>query len=493
MSTPAVARAIVPAVDPLGVGQRLATLLRLPLSWVILAIAVRVILAPLQHTWDSQTWLNVVAQLGQHGNPWQAINAPFETERQMTDLVRGTNQAQWFEYWAYPPGMLLLWWPVAQLWTALAGPIAVHFAAPDVFTAAPIPPLLSILLKLPVMAADLACAALLARLANASIARWYLFNPYVLLVGLWTFDPLMLALLLGGLLAAEGRHWAWSGVLLGLGAAIKFVPGIAVVAVVLWALRVARKPLRSAAAAGLASVAAFAAVCLPWKDGVLYVLTFQGGRVGGGMSWQGIWSALTWIAPLKDTAAIRLYASSQIGLLTLTGALLIACLLAWWRQLDLLETALVLMLAYLVGSKLVNEVYALPALALAAVVAHHHGLRSWPLVTLLWMIPLLFAMVNVPIWGFVLSAGQALGLVTLPQARQFHDGYLLTYGALAPVLTAAGAAFQLICVGGVVAVLRLKPGAGSLSRPGGEESVPQLLETDPALALRMTRASSGAS
>jgi hypothetical protein len=281
----------------------------------------------------------------------------------------------------------------------------------------------------------------------------------VLLVSLWTFDGVMVALLLGGLLAAERRQWTLSGVLLGLGTVVKFVPAFAVVAVVLWALRLAERPVWSAFKAGAAALATFVALCLPWKDGVLYALGFHGGRVGGGMSWQGVWSAIPWLDQLRDTTDIRFSLSPQIGTLTLSGAIIIAVFLLWWRQLGLLESTLVLLLAYLIGSKLVNEVYALPALAVAALIACRRGMKSWALVAFLWVIPLLFAMVNVPIWGFAVSPAEALGWLTAQQVRDFHDGYLVTYQQLAPALAVAGATFQLMCMWGVAQTLRLKPAA----------------------------------
>jgi hypothetical protein len=444
------------ALWPQNWGKLANQVLGLPLIWVVAAVAVRVALAPLQHTWDSQTWFNVMAELGSHANPVAAIQAPFDTAQRMTDLARAA-QEPYYEYWAYPPGMLFVWWPLARLWTLLAVPLTVHFAFPNTFTAAAMPPLLSVLMKLPVMTADLVSAALLARMGHPTLARWFLFNPYVLLVSLWTFDGVMLALLLGGLFAAEQRRWGLSGALMGVGTVVKFVPALVVPAAVLWALRVSPRPLRSAFAAGAAALGTFVALCLPWRDGVLYTLGFHGGRVGGGMSWQGIWAAMPWIDPLRDVTAIRLSMSGQIGMLTLSGAMIVALLVIWWRRLGLLESALVLLLAYLVGSKLVNEVYALPAMAVAALIACRRGMQRWALVSCLWVIPLLFAVVNVPIWGFAVAPAEALGWLTAEQVRYFHDGYLVTYQQLAPALVAAGAAFQLMCMWGIAATARLRP------------------------------------
>lgn len=440
---------------------RLANRLQIPVGLLVLAIGLRIALSPLQHTWDSQTWWDAAAQLSQHANPFEAIRAPFVTAQQMTDLARGSGQSEYFEYWAYPPGILLLWWPVVRLYTLLSGPLTPVFAAPDTFTAVPMPFILSLGLKLPIMAADLACAALLTRMAGQRAGRWWLFNPYVLLASAWTFDSIMVALLLAGLLAAARGRWALSGGLLGVGAAVKFVPAVLVPVICLWALRASHRPLRSALAAGFSSIATFAVICGPWWQGVAYVLSFHGGRPGGGMSWQSLWSALQWLEPLRDFTPMLLYGSAQIGYLTLSGALLVGLWLTWLWRLDLVEMCLGLMLAYLVGTKLVNEVYALPALALALVVcARRPSANGTLLIRVLWCLPLLFALVNVPAWGFFLAPAAALGLVNLEQARVFHDGYVLTYRLLSPCLTLIGALFQGACAWGVW-ILRGKPDRSS--------------------------------
>lgn len=494
--------------------------------WLALGLVLRIALSPLQHTWDSQTWWNVASELGREPNLLNAVAAPYEHMRQLSALAQGSGFSRYYEYWAYPPGMLLLWWPVARAWFFLAGPLAERFASPDTFTAMPIPLVLSLGMKAPTILADLLTAVLLGRLANPSAAKWYLLNPYVLLIGAWTFDPVMVALLLGGLVAAKHHRWALAGVLLGLGAAIKFVPALLIPVVMLSAWRSSSSPLRSATLAdgralaparaaalvGACAVAAFGVVCAPWLDGVMYVLQFHAARVGGGMSWQSVWGALSWIDPFADLAAVRLYLSAQIGSLTLVSCVLLATWLAWLRGLDLWRMALVVLLAYLAGSKLVNEAYPLPALALAVAVIGassstssprpssalgngsmssprqsapdgNGGLTSlrpcsaddharfaclWPssaagndsaslprpvsavgesrLVRFLWLVPLVFAALNVPAWGFALAPAESFGLIDLETARLYHAGYVLTYQYLSIVLVIIGTSFQIGCV-----------------------------------------------
>ncbi|MBI2756915.1 MAG: hypothetical protein HYX52_09430 [Chloroflexi bacterium] len=431
----------------------------IPWRWLLLALAVRMLVSPLQHTWDSQTWWNVAAELGGESDPWRAVAAPFETMRRLSDLARGSGQREYYEYWAYPPGMLLVWWPIARLWAVLADPLVPQFAAPDVFTARPVPFLLALGMKTPVIIGDLVAGVLMARLTgNERVGRWYLFNPYVLLVGLWTFDGVMVALLLAGLALAERGRWAASGVALGLGASVKFVPALLVPAVALWAVRATPGWMRAATLTSLASAAAFLAVSGPWLDGLRYVLEFHAARVGGGMAWQAIWGALAWIDPFADLAPVYLYLSAQIGTLTLTGMLVLTAWVAWWRRLDLLDTSLALLLAYLAGSKLVNEAYALPAVALAAIaVARRPSPDKAVLLLGLWVLPLAFTAVSVPAWGFLLAPAVTLGWVDIVDARAFHAGYVLTYQYLAPLLALAGVLFQGFCVWGIWRIARRRP------------------------------------
>ncbi|MBV9134183.1 MAG: hypothetical protein JO318_15880 [Chloroflexi bacterium] len=461
--------------------------------WIALGIALRVLLSPLQHTWDSQTWWNVASELGNQSSLVAAVAAPYERMRELSTLAHGSGFQQFYEYWAYPPAMLLAWRPVARAYVLLGGaPLVERFAGPDTFTALPLPVVLSLGMKIPSIIADACTALLLRRLAGTAVAKWYFFNPYVLLIGAWTFDPVMVAFLLGGVFAASHRRWWLSGILLGLGAAVKFVPALLVPVVMLQAWRLGNRPLRTAAGAGCAAALAFLCVCAPWWQGVLYVLQFHATRVGGGMSWQSIWGAIAWIDPFADLASVHLYLSAQVGALTLSGCVLLAYWLITLRHLDLVQSSLVVILAYLAGSKLVNEAYPLPALALAVVVAvgvprgdaarsalgvspensSHASIvdrvarangdffrpfRQSMLVRFLWLTPLAFAALNVPLWGFGVAPAEALGWIDLEAARLYHAAYLLTYQYLSLVLTLMGTGFQIGCV--VAAWRLLRPRA----------------------------------
>lgn len=76
------------------------------------------------------------------------------------------------------------------------------------------------------------------------------------------YDLAPTAALAGGLLLAHRRRWVASGVVLGLGAALKWTPGIAAAALVLWLACSGER--REAVRHGAAAVAAFLLVNLPF-------------------------------------------------------------------------------------------------------------------------------------------------------------------------------------------------------------------------------------
>lgn len=94
------------------------------------------------------------------------------------------------------------------------------------------------------------------------------------------FDLVPTALLALGLLLALREHWGWSGAVLGLGAAVKWVPGLAFVALLVWLVASGRR--RAAGVHALAFAVVVLAVNLPfllWSPSeVLAAYERQGSR-----------------------------------------------------------------------------------------------------------------------------------------------------------------------------------------------------------------------
>jgi hypothetical protein len=363
--------------------------------WVIagVALALRLLLLPLGHWWDITTFYNTFVDLGRN-------QSPYETMRYMSALARSAGWNQYYEYYAYPPGPIYLYYPLARLFLLLH-PHAEHFFAVSGSYAVPqLPWDFYVFYKLPIWVADFGVAAVLARLTG-TVRAWrdYLLNPYVLLVsGAWTFDAIMvLGLVLGVYWLQRGRV-GWAGVALAVGTMVKFVPGFIVPTCALYLIKRRRPPREVALFLG-----AYLLVCLvmtgPFLQGMLYAVGFQGARYGGGMN--PIVYLTLWRLHPQWNAVPALYAVSAFG----TPALALALLLAYWytyvTEMPLSRMVLVTLLAYLVGTKLVNEQYALSIFPFTLIEARRlGGVWRW-LHRGFWLTALVFAIMHVPIDHFL--------------------------------------------------------------------------------------------
>jgi glycosyltransferase involved in cell wall biosynthesis len=378
--------------DPEIAGKR-----RRRLLWTIglMALALRLILLPIGHWWDLTVDYNVFIDLIHN-------RSPYDTMAYLTHIARAAGWDVSYEYYAYPPVPLYLYLPLAKIYGLLHPsahyfiPVSGSFAMPsltlDFF----------LLLKLPIWIADFLLAALLARMSG-TIRGWrdYLLNPYVLLVsGAWTFDAIMvLGLVLGVYYLQRGRFVS-SGLALAFGTMVKFLPALVVPTIVIYMIK-KQRPVREIAAFVGAFAIGFVVLLGPFWQGLLYVLSFHSGRVGGGMNWLMFWR-LGDFFPKNLPLDPMSYALSAFGM----PILVIALLLAYWycfirAEMRLNRMILVTFAAFMVGSKLVNEQYALVMLPFAYLEMRHVG-GAWRwFYRLLWIVPLAFAIVRVPIDRFL--------------------------------------------------------------------------------------------
>ena len=398
---------------------------------VLLAVAVRLLLVPLTHTWDGQTWANVFAELSQDPNPLEAIRRPYETMRELSLLTAAAGRhSDFYEYWAYPPLQLYIYWPLAHLYTFMGGAVQPSFAVQPAMIAPSLPMPLLALIHAPSIAADVVVLFIMRALGvGLARLRWYAFNPLVLLVGVWTFDAVMVAFLLFALYWAEQRRPLRASAALGLGAATKFVALAALPAVLLGILDDDRRPIGrrilQVVMAMLTCGAVVALVTAPVADGVAYVIQFQLQRFGAGLSLPQLLTTWSSPTPVGDwLPSLEAYASVEMGGLLLPLALLTACLVIVHWRLPLSSAFLILVLAFLAGAKIVNEPYALSALALATVELERRP--SWGMqlgLHLLWVVPFAYALLNTPAWAFGLSALQQV----FPTVRPSLDVWLGAY------------------------------------------------------------------
>jgi hypothetical protein len=366
------------------------------LLWTIglMALALRFLLMPLGHWWDLTIDYNVFIDLAHN-------HSPYETFSYMSNIARSSGWDRVYEYYAYPPVPLYIYYPLAKLYILLH-PQAQYFFAVSGTNAVPN---LSVdfffLFKLPIWIADFLIAAMLARMSG-TIRGWrdYLLNPYVLLVsGAWTFDAIMLLGLVAGIYFVYRKKVVWAGIALAFGTMVKFFPAIAVPTILIYMIK-KNRPVREIVLFLLAYVVACLVFLGPFAQGVISVATFHGNRAGGGMTWQYIWQAGALYA---NPEQIR----ENLGVMAVFGMpmLIISMLLAYWyiwqRDLTLNQMMILTLLGFFIGSKLINEQYALlifPFLWLEAYRAK--GIWTW-FYRAYWIIPLVFATFHVPIDRFL--------------------------------------------------------------------------------------------
>src|SRR5690242_13581029 len=81
------------------------------LLWTIglLALALRVVLLPLGHEWDLTVDYNVFMDLAR-------LHSPYDTFSTLTHIARSAEWNTVYEYYAYPPLPLYIYFPLAKLY-----------------------------------------------------------------------------------------------------------------------------------------------------------------------------------------------------------------------------------------------------------------------------------------------------------------------------------------------------------------------------------------
>lgn len=378
--------------DPEPAGPRHKRLL-----WTIglMALALRLVLLPIGHWWDLTVDYNVFIDLAHN-------HSPYDTMAYLSHIARASGWDINYEYYAYPPVPFYIYYPLAQIF-GLLHPHATYFIPVSGSYAMPnLPWDFYLLYKLPMWITDFLMAGLLARMSG-TVRGWrdYLLNPYVLLIsGAWTFDAIMIVGLLLGAYYLQRGKFVQSGVALAFGTMVKFIPAVAAPVFVLYLIK-RKRPLREI----VLFVVAYGVACLiflgPFLQGLLYVTSFHGGRVGGGMNWQMYWRLWRFF-PKGTNLDPMAMAIGAFG----TPTLVIALLLGYWyafksQEMRFNRMIIVTLLAFFVGSKLVNEQYALVIFPFMYLEARRMG-GAWRwFYRLFWIVPLAYAIMRVPIDRFL--------------------------------------------------------------------------------------------
>jgi hypothetical protein len=206
------------------------------------ALVVRLVLAPFfGHSWDLFIWVKSGELFYRGVNVYEV--------RSLTDFPWG--------FYTYPPGWLY--------WLGTAYAFSTQLNNFNLYV---------LVIKLPIIAADFAVAALLTkvmgiagagRLGLKAEALW-LLNPLVIgISAVWgMFDSIAVALTLAALLQAMRRRWIAAGTLLGLGGVVKIYPLLLTVAAAFYAVYILRERIVEAAKVFAAAAAAFLIPSMPY-------------------------------------------------------------------------------------------------------------------------------------------------------------------------------------------------------------------------------------
>jgi hypothetical protein len=348
---------------------------------VLLAAAVRVAIAPFfMHAGDVGTIYESSIMTLKGLNLYDFVYA-------MTiQMQNSTGLPVFFEGYAYHPLLIYFFAPFYWLFTVIAGtgPVMIdgHYPAVPVLIY-PWTPLLLMMLKVPIIFADLLVVYLLARI-DARKAEIYAFCPYVIFIGVvWgMFDALVGLFLLASYLVSSRNNFL-SGLFYGL----SLLKLYTIVLFPLYVVRLFGKWRAFAEFVGgltltLLPVAYYLVVSPVSIWNVL--VTFQGTRLMGGVN---LYNFIWIVQDLRFDLAV-----SMIPNVLLVVALLVL-IFKFGRKAPLLESMLAIMFAYFLFGKVINEQFLV---------------SIFPLILLcrkcdyrLWVAPFVFIFLRSPFYYFM--------------------------------------------------------------------------------------------
>ncbi|MEI7553658.1 hypothetical protein [Candidatus Chlorohelix sp.] len=362
--------------------------------WFAIPVLLRLVFMPVSHYWDTQIWYSFFADI-------KFDHSPYDTLQTLSYETRSERIYPYYEYFAYPPGILYLYYPVGKFYALLDPNLNYVLGRGFIPLISQIPWFFYFIFKIPVMLADVGIMALLWKMGGKAVAQRYAYSPYVIMVMIWMFDPIMVFFMLLGVYTLERKNYDLSAISFALGTVIKFVPVFILPAILLYLLRkniTFISLLRYIAVFGITT----GVLIFPYLRGTLFTLEFHGGRIGSGLSWQSIFNLVLAWAPQSMSISYATALSASIGSLFLLIGMLVVYAYTYRMNLTLNSTIVVTLLGYLAFTKIVNEVYALAVIPFILLeLKTHTSAKKERFYKLFWSIPLGWAIINVPAYlGF---------------------------------------------------------------------------------------------
>ena len=384
---------------------------------LLLGLSVRLVMINFNHPLDLQTWNGVMVDLGHN-------RSPYDTMRELTYDARATYGVGWssyYLYYTYPPMPLFIYYPFAQVYRMLHQiPAEYHFAPAGVDPYPQVPLLLNLLWKLPIFLADIGIAILLLKMTQGSekSMRMFLFNPFMIFISAWwMFDGIAVFFLLLATYLFERKRYDLSAVALSFGFLTKYFP---IFALPIFCLEFIRrrswKFLRYAAIFGVVS----GVILLPYLDGFTLGLGFQASRPPAGLTPLSSHAAFEELGLVTGSAAMQLkyIIMPAIGAFTLIMGMSIVYAYLSKKGMSLRTKLLMTFIVYLIVMKNVHEPHPFVLIPLFILLLHENfSVKRLRMYTLVWILPLLFAVVKVPLtrffYGFTLDRA-ILDFLVLP-------------------------------------------------------------------------------
>jgi len=304
--------------------------------------------------------------------------------------------------YSYPPIWLMLLIPIFGLWLAITrfsfppypqALWAVWNSSGNLFEAyrSFIPtnlPLLDLLLKTPVIAADISIGYLIwimggrtAKAARISLVSWIL-NPYVIMVGAWwgEFDSLAVLFMLLSVYSLQRRKIGLSGFWLGMGISTKLFPGLLLIPTVFYLLLTRKPQIPRYLASLFATVGVTFSSLFLFPYSLDFVFRLYTGRVSPDTGGSNAFSGLSWLVFLGQLPSLP-----RIPFLIVIFPVLLAFLIFRLResirQPDfLLPFLTVVLLGIYLSYPTINVQYPLWAIPMLAVLLIQKSISKWPIV-----------------------------------------------------------------------------------------------------------------
>ena len=349
---------------------------------MLLAAAIRLAIAPFfMHAGDVGTIYESSIMVLKGANLFDFVYA------KTIQMQTTTGLPVFFEGYAYHPLLIYFFAPFYWLFTLIAGqgPVMIdgHYPSLPVLIY-PWTPLLLLMLKIPIILADVLVVYILAG-TDSKKAKIYAFCPYVIFIGVvWgMFDALVALFLLLSYLTSS-RNSFLSGLFYGL----SLMKLYTIVLLPLYVIRLFGKWKKFGT-----FLAGFAVTLLP----IVYYLivspvsiwnvlvTFQGGRLMGGVN---LYNFIWIVQDLQFDLIV-----SMIPNIFLVIALLFL-IVKFGRKAPLLQSTLAIMFAYFLFGKVINEQFLVaifPLMLLCKECDHR-----------LWVAPFVFVFLRSPFYYFML-------------------------------------------------------------------------------------------